>query len=170
MPNELIDIAKLKNTTDCKTLNTRWWWESIFSFLNLAHFQPIFISISPWKHQKTIGFLMFSRGIKTEHCPEMDSIVPKFVIPEFLKVYLFQIVSITITDIATLSNHILLKLNFFLNWLMRKLYRLLWQDWKTSFIFISGWHLAYKRFHSYWVLILLNHLFKKDVSIFLTSR
>ena len=58
---------------------------------------------------------MFSRGIKTEHCPEMDSIVPKFVIPEFLKVYLFQIVSITITDIATLSNHILLKLNFFLN-------------------------------------------------------
>ena len=47
----------------------------------------------------------------------MDSIVPKFVLPEFLKIYLFQIVIITITDIATLSNQILLKLNFFLNWI-----------------------------------------------------
>ena len=58
---------------------------------------------------------MFSGGIKTEHCPQMDSIVPKFVLPEFLKIYLFQIVVITITDIAALSNQTLLKLNFFLN-------------------------------------------------------
>ena len=26
---------------------------------------------SPWKHQETFGFLIFSGGIKWEHCPEM---------------------------------------------------------------------------------------------------
>ena len=28
-------------------------------------------TFDPWKHQKSIGFLVFSEGIKGEHWPEM---------------------------------------------------------------------------------------------------
>ena len=33
----------------------------------LTHFQPMFHFYTPWKHQKSSRFLMFSEGIKMEH-------------------------------------------------------------------------------------------------------
>ena len=35
--------------------------------LILTHFQPMFNFYTPWKHQKAVGFLKFSGGIKVEH-------------------------------------------------------------------------------------------------------
>ena len=35
---------------------------------DLTHFQPLFHFYTPWKHQKTGRFLMFSGGIEVEHC------------------------------------------------------------------------------------------------------
>ena len=32
----------------------------------LTHFQPMFHFYTPWKHQKTFSFLMYSAGIKVE--------------------------------------------------------------------------------------------------------
>ena len=37
----------------------------------LTHFRQIFPFYTPWKHQKTKGYLMFSGGIKWEVWPEM---------------------------------------------------------------------------------------------------
>ena len=36
------------------------------------NFQPMFPFYSPWKHQKTFGFLLFSGGIKWEHWPSWE--------------------------------------------------------------------------------------------------
>ena len=40
---------------------------SVIAFLVLTHFQPMFHFYTPWKHQKTSDFLMFSEGIVKEH-------------------------------------------------------------------------------------------------------
>ena len=40
--------------------------------LCLTHFWPMFLFYTPWKHQKTKGFLVFSGGIKWEHWLEMS--------------------------------------------------------------------------------------------------
>ena len=37
----------------------------------LTHFRPVFPFYTPWKRQKTFGFLTFSGGIEREHWPEM---------------------------------------------------------------------------------------------------
>ena len=37
----------------------------------LTHFQPMFHFYTPRKHQKTSGFLMFSRAIEVEHWLKM---------------------------------------------------------------------------------------------------
>ena len=37
----------------------------------LTHFRPMFHFYTPWKHQKTGGFLMFSGGIEMEHWLKM---------------------------------------------------------------------------------------------------
>ena len=37
----------------------------------LTHFWPVFPFYTPWKHQKTKGFLVFSGGMKWEPWPEM---------------------------------------------------------------------------------------------------
>ena len=37
----------------------------------LTLFWPMLPFYTPWKHQKTFGFLVFSRDIKWEHWPEM---------------------------------------------------------------------------------------------------
>ena len=43
-----------------------------FSFwLALIHFQPMFYFNTPWKYQKTRGFLMFSGGIEVGHWLKM---------------------------------------------------------------------------------------------------
>ena len=34
---------------------------------NLPNFKPMFHFYTPWKRQKTSGFLMFSLGIEKEH-------------------------------------------------------------------------------------------------------
>ena len=39
----------------------------------LTHYCPVFSFYNPWKYQKTVGFLMFSRGIKSEHWTVMGS-------------------------------------------------------------------------------------------------
>ena len=38
---------------------------------HLTHFQPMFHFYTPWKHQKTYGFL-FSGGIEVEGWSKMD--------------------------------------------------------------------------------------------------
>ena len=40
--------------------------------IKLTYFWPIFPFYTPWKHQKTVDFLMVSGGIKWEHWLEMD--------------------------------------------------------------------------------------------------
>ena len=37
------------------------------SIFSLTHFQPMFHFYTPWKNQKTGGFLMFSGGMDVEH-------------------------------------------------------------------------------------------------------
>ena len=44
------------------------FWRNIWG---LTHFWPMFPFYTPWKQQKTKGFLVFSGGIKSEHWPEM---------------------------------------------------------------------------------------------------
>ena len=46
---------------------------SIFfeSNVELTHFRPMLLFYTPWKRQKTQGFLTFSGGIEKEHWPEM---------------------------------------------------------------------------------------------------
>ena len=39
---------------------------------SLTHFRPLLLFYTPWKHQKTRGFLMFSGGIKWDYWPKMD--------------------------------------------------------------------------------------------------
>ena len=34
---------------------------------SLTHFEPMFHCYTPWKHQKTGGFVMFLGGIEVEH-------------------------------------------------------------------------------------------------------
>ena len=38
----------------------------LFKIKNLIHFQPMFHFYSPWKYQKTFGFLIFSGCIEVE--------------------------------------------------------------------------------------------------------
>ena len=38
----------------------------VFLLLSITHFQPMFPFYTPWKHQKTSGFLMFAGGIEVE--------------------------------------------------------------------------------------------------------
>ena len=46
------------------------FWAAEF-MRNLTHICPIFSFYTPWKQQKTFGFLVFSRGVKWEYWPEM---------------------------------------------------------------------------------------------------
>ena len=39
----------------------------------LTHFLPMYPIYTPWKHQKTKGFLVFWGDIKWEHWPEMGT-------------------------------------------------------------------------------------------------
>ena len=41
-------------------------------FYYLTHFSPMSHFYTPWKHQKTCGFLTFSRGIEIWHWIKMD--------------------------------------------------------------------------------------------------
>ena len=41
------------------------------SFVSLTHFQPMFHFYTPWEHQKTGVFLMFSRDIEVKHWLKM---------------------------------------------------------------------------------------------------
>ena len=49
--------------TSSDIANYGWYCEK------LTHFQPVFRFYTPWKHEKTGGFLMFSGGggIEVEH-------------------------------------------------------------------------------------------------------
>ena len=49
----------------------------------LTYFWPMFPFYTPWKHQKTFGFLVFSWGIKWEHWPEMGEHLIGFRSNEF---------------------------------------------------------------------------------------
>ena len=40
--------------------------------LTLTYFSPLFYFYTPWKHQKTFGFLTFSGVIEMEHWAKMD--------------------------------------------------------------------------------------------------
>ena len=47
----------------------RSWWQElpVACYHNLTHFSPVSHSYTPWKRQKTKGFLMFSGGIEMWH-------------------------------------------------------------------------------------------------------
>ena len=45
------------------------WFELKSQLMSLTHFWPMFPFYTPWKHQKTKGFLVFSGGTKWEHWP-----------------------------------------------------------------------------------------------------
>ena len=56
--------------------NTGKFWDKYvhwheMSQKSLTYFLPMFPFYTPWEHQKTKGFLVFSGGIKWEHWPEM---------------------------------------------------------------------------------------------------
>ena len=46
--------------------------KSILEILISVHFQPLFYFYTPWKYQKTFGFLMFLGVIEVEHWLKMD--------------------------------------------------------------------------------------------------
>ena len=50
----------------------------ILNPLPLTHFKPLVSFYTPWKHQKTFGFIMFSGGIETDQCFEMGQNIWKF--------------------------------------------------------------------------------------------
>ena len=41
----------------------------------LTHFNPIFLFYTPCKRHKTLGFLLFPQGIKSEHWEEIGEII-----------------------------------------------------------------------------------------------
>ena len=49
----------------------RTFWGKELQFSTLTHFRPMFPFNTPWKHQKTFDFLVFSKGIKWEHWSEV---------------------------------------------------------------------------------------------------
>ena len=51
-----------------------FWYLNTFSrtFNTLPHFMPMFHFYTPWKRQKTKGFLTFSGGIEMEHWNELS--------------------------------------------------------------------------------------------------
>ena len=48
-----------------------WYIKLLQSKIILTHFQRMFHFYAVWKHQKTEGFLMFSKGIEVEHLLKM---------------------------------------------------------------------------------------------------
>ena len=47
----------------------------------LTHSNPLIFSYTPWKHQKTSGFLMFSGSIETKHWRKMRGAMLIHVVP-----------------------------------------------------------------------------------------
>ena len=61
--------------------------EPLIPTLNLlTHFMQVIFFDTPWKHQKTRGFLRFSGGIKKDHWHEMgdiDSIISWLILRKY---------------------------------------------------------------------------------------
>ena len=45
--------------------------ETATVFLYLTHFMPVLSFYTPWKHQETFGFLMFSGGVESDQWHDM---------------------------------------------------------------------------------------------------
>ena len=60
-------VLNLRLKSWCLTNMTNW---QIFHPIRLTHFQPMLHFYTPWKNQKTGGFL-FSGGVKLEHWLKM---------------------------------------------------------------------------------------------------
>ena len=56
---------------NCDTRNNISFLLRIICFMYLTHFSPMSHFYTPWKSQKTIGFLTFSEGIKMWHWTKM---------------------------------------------------------------------------------------------------
>ena len=66
---------KFSNCKKCLSMMMliRIWGTFEAEFMKkLTHFMPLISFHTPWKHQKTRGFLMFSGGIKRDQWHEMD--------------------------------------------------------------------------------------------------
>ena len=48
----------------------------------LSYLCPMFPFYTPWKHQKTRSFKLFSGGVKWEHWPEMGWFLKKITLSE----------------------------------------------------------------------------------------
>ena len=57
-----------------KSINT-WYrvrfWIYLLNYNSLTHFSPVSHFYTPWKRQKTFGFLTFSGAIEMWHCTKM---------------------------------------------------------------------------------------------------
>ena len=67
--------AKVKTQCLMQFLNIydSHWWNFVHGSFS-THFQPIFHTYAPWKHKKTSGFQVFSRGIEVEHWLKMGQV------------------------------------------------------------------------------------------------
>ena len=65
-----LNLSEYRQTLYCNTI-----WECSWELnVGLTHFIPVSHVYTPWKRQKTFGFLTFSEGIEMEYRPKMDQI------------------------------------------------------------------------------------------------
>ena len=94
----------LKNyTLNIATLEGKKW-KTLFPIFS-THFRPLVSSYTPWKHQETRGFLMFSEDIKRDQWHEMSSKVSWIFMICFL-----SLKSVNNTDITSTNRHVIISL------------------------------------------------------------
>ena len=80
-------LLKVKGTKNNKNNFSLKSFTLLLSYCNafvrvwrVTYYCPVFPFYTPWKHKKTVGFLMFSVGIKREHWAVMGWSIKKLVI------------------------------------------------------------------------------------------
>ena len=69
---EKIRTRKTPNTDTFHAVTERDHWQEMLGTLPLTHLFPMHSFSTPWKHQKTLQFLMFSGGRERVHRERMD--------------------------------------------------------------------------------------------------
>ena len=69
----LVTIECLENVCQCFLVNVSFSTSNFNEvlYMNLIHFHPMFHFYTPWKHQKTVGLLIFAGGIEVKHWLKM---------------------------------------------------------------------------------------------------
>ena len=74
------------------------------SYSNITHFQPIFHSYTPWKHQKISGFLMVSGGTDEKHWLKMSWEWNQTLICSYLFICIHRVVFNSSTFVNQISS------------------------------------------------------------------